>query len=158
VSALAALRRADPAGLVVAALLVVAAAVIVWDASRLSIGSPYGLGPQAAPNVIAAGLFLLGIGNLVMAIRHDFPEREDADPRAILLILGGLVALMALIAFGAGFILATAVLFASTSAAFGRRAIVTDVVIGLVLGTAIYLLFVKLLTLSLPQGPLERLL
>jgi putative tricarboxylic transport membrane protein len=158
VSALAALRRADPAGLVVAALLVVTAAVIFWDASRLSIGSPYGLGPQAVPNVIATGLVLLGIGNLVMAIRRDFPEREEADPKAILLILGGLVALMALIATGAGFILATAILFACTSAAFGRRAFITDLVIGLVLGAVIYLIFVKLLTLGLPQGPLERLL
>lgn len=157
-SALAALRRADPAGLVVAALLLVTAAVVVWDASRLSIGSPYGLGPQAAPNVIAAGLLALGLGNFVMALRRDFPPREEADPKAILLILGGLVALMALIAFGAGFILATAILFACTSAAFGRRAFIADFVIGLVLGAGIYLLFVKLLTLGLPQGPLERLL
>jgi len=158
VNARAVLRRADPAGLVVAALLIVAAAVIIWDASRLSIGSPYGLGPQAVPNVIAAGLVLLGIGNLVMAVRHDFPPREEADPRAILLILGGLVALMMLIAFGGGFILATAILFACTSAAFGRRAFATDFVLGFALGAAIYLLFVKLLTLGLPQGPLERFL
>jgi putative tricarboxylic transport membrane protein len=158
VSPFAALRRADPAGLVVAVLLVVTSAIIFWDASRLTIGSTYGLGPQAVPNVIAAGLFLLGIGNLVMAIRHEFPPREEASPKAILLILGGLVALMALIASGAGFILATAILFACTSAAFGRRAFVTDFGIGLMLGAVIYLLFVKLLTLGLPQGPLERLL
>lgn len=157
-SALSALRRADPAGLVVAALLIVSSAVILWDTARLTIGSPYGLGPQAVPNVIAAGLFLLGLGNLIMAFRHEFPPREEADPTAILLILGGLVALMALIAFGAGFILATAILFACTSAAFGRRALGADLAIGLVLGAGIYLLFVKLLTLSLPQGPLERLL
>lgn len=157
-SAIAALRRADPAGLVVAALLFGAAAVILWDASRLTISSAYGLGPQAVPNVIATGLFVLGIGNLMMAIRRDFPAREEANPKAILLILGGLAALMALIASGAGFILATAILFACTAAAFGRRAFIADFVIGLVLGAVMYLLFVKLLTLSLPQGPLERLL
>jgi putative tricarboxylic transport membrane protein len=155
---LAALRRADPAGLVAAALLIVTAAVIVWDASRLTISSPYGLGPETVPNVIAGGLFLLGIGNLVMAFRHEFPAREPADQKAVLLILGGLVALMALVASGAGFIVATATLFACTAAAFGRRAFVADFVIGLVLGAAMYLLFVKLLALSLPQGLLERLL
>lgn len=155
---LAALRRADPAGLVAAALLIATAAVIVWDASRLTISSPYGLGPETVPNVIAGGLFLLGIGNLVMAFRHGFPAREPADQKAVLLILGGLVALMALVASGAGFIVATATLFACTAAAFGRRAFVADLVIGLVLGAAMYLLFVKLLALSLPQGPLERLL
>jgi putative tricarboxylic transport membrane protein len=155
---LAALRRADPAGLVAAALLIAASAVIAWDTSRLTVSSAYGLGPQAVPNVIAAGLFLLGIGNLVTAIRRDLPPRDDADPKAILLILGGLAALMALIAAGAGFILAIAILFACTAAAFGRRAFVTDFAIGLGMGAVIYLVFVKLLTLTLPDGPIERLL
>lgn len=155
---LAALRRADPAGLAAAALLIAASAIIAWDTSRLTVSSAYGLGPQAVPNAIAAGLFLLGIGNLVMAIRRDLPQRDDADPKAILLILGGLAALMALITAGAGFILATAILFACTAAGFGRRAFVTDFVIGLGLGAVIYLVFVKLLTLTLPDGPLERLL
>lgn len=157
-SGFTALRRADPAGIVVAALLLAASAVIFWDTSQLSISSTYGLGPKAVPNVIATGLLLLAIGNLVMAIRHEFPAREHADPKAILLILAGLIALMALIAAGAGFMSATAILFACTSAAFGRRAFIVDLIIGLVLGLVIYVVFVKLLTLSLPAGPLERLL
>jgi putative tricarboxylic transport membrane protein len=49
------------------------------------------------------------------------------------------------------------VLFAATATAFGRRAILTDLVIGFVIGTIIYLAFSRLLTLSLPAGPLERL-
>ena len=49
-------------------------------------------------------------------------------------------------------------LFAATAAAFGRRAIHIDLAIGLVLGTAAYLMFAKLLSLSLPMGPVERLL
>ena len=67
-------------------------------------------------------------------------------------------ALIAIIAFGGGFIPATAVLFAATAAAFGRKAVIVDLIIGAVLGSAAYLLFDKLLTLSLPAGPLERLL
>ena len=86
------------------------------------------------------------------------PEPEPAEPWPILLILGGLAALIALIGLGGGFIPATAILFAATAAAFGRRAFLTDLIIGAVLGTAAYLLFDKLLTLSLPAGPLERLL
>lgn len=155
---LAALRRADRAGLVAAVLLVGASAVIVWDALRLSAPTSYGLGPQAVPMAVAAGLFLLGIGNLVMALRHDFPTRDDVDSKAVLLILAGLIALITLIVAGAGFITAIAILFACTAAAFGRRAFLTDLAIGLGLGTVIYLLFVKLLTLTLPDGPLERLL
>jgi len=68
------------------------------------------------------------------------------------------VALIAIIGLGGGFIPATTILFAATAASFGRRAIHIDVAIGLVLALAIYLLFDKLLTLSLPAGPLERLL
>ena len=49
------------------------------------------------------------------------------------------------------------VLFAATATAFGRRAIVTDLVLGFVIATVIYLVFSKLLTLGLPAGPLERL-
>ncbi len=69
-----------------------------------------------------------------------------------------MAALIGMIGIGGGFIPATAILFAMTAAAFGRRAFLTDVAIGFALALVIYLLFVKLLTLSLPAGPLERLL
>ena len=52
----------------------------------------------------------------------------------------------------------TAILFATTSAAFGRKAFLIDLLIGAVLAVIIYLLFAKLLTLSLPAGPIEHLL
>ena len=84
--------------------------------------------------------------------------REAPIRKPILLILGGLAALIALIGLGGGFIPATAILFAATAAAFGRRAFLTDLLIGFVLGVVIFLIFDKLLTLSLPSGPLERLL
>ena len=151
-------RRVDPAGLVVAAILAALAGVLVLDASRLPATSMYGMGPEAMPVVIAVGLGLLAIGNLIDALRGNLPPRESADPKPVLLILGGLAALIAIIGLGGGFILATAVLFVATSAAFGRRAVLTDAMIALVMSTLIYLAFDRLLTLSLPSGPLERLL
>jgi len=151
-------RKADPAGIVVAVLLALVAAVIAWDASRLELGQTYGLGPKAMPYVIAAGLALLAIGNLVIGLRGEFPTRESADPKTIAQILGGLVALIAIIGSGGGFIPATTILFAMTALAFGRRAFLTDLAIGFVLSLVVYLMFDKLLTLSLPAGPLERLL
>jgi len=84
--------------------------------------------------------------------------RESADPVPVVLILVGLALLIAIIGFGGGFILATSALFVTTSAAFGRRAILVDSIIALVMSTLIYLAFDRLLTLSLPTGPLERLL
>ena len=151
-------RRIDPAGVVIAVALAVLAAVLVWDASQLPSTSMYGMGPEAMPVVVATGLGLLAIGNLIDALRGNLPARESSDPKPVLLILGGLALLIAIIGFGGGFILATSALFVATSAAFGRRAILTDAVIALVMSTLIYLAFDRLLTLSLPAGPLERLL
>jgi putative tricarboxylic transport membrane protein len=151
-------RSVDPAGIAVAVLLLIAAAVIWWDVSRLTITSTYGVGPKAMPIVVACGLAVVAVANLVMGWRGDLPARETVDRRAIVLILGGLAALIALIGLGGGFIAATAVLFATTAAAFGRRAFLTDLLIGLVLGLLIFLMFDKVLTLSLPAGPIERLL
>jgi putative tricarboxylic transport membrane protein len=151
-------RRVDRAGLVIAALLAGLAAVLVWDARGLQSTSMYGMGPEAMPIVIAIGLALLAIGNLVDALRGNLPARESADPVPVVLILAGLALLIAIIGLGGGFILATSALFVTTSAAFGRRAIGIDAVIALVMSTLIYLAFDRLLTLSLPAGPLERLL
>ena len=151
-------RRFDPAGMVIAALLAALAAVILFDMSRLTLTSTYGVGPKMMPIVIAVGIAILAVANLIMALRGGLPARESADPKTIFLILGGLVALIALIGLGGGFIPAITVLFAATSAAFGRRALLADLAIGFALGVVAYLMFAKLLTLSLPAGPLERLL
>jgi putative tricarboxylic transport membrane protein len=151
-------RRIDRAGIVIAVALAALAVVLVWDASRLPPNTGYGMGPEAMPIVIAIGLALLAVGNLIDALRGNMPPRESADPKPVLLILGGLALLIAIIGFGGGFILATSALFVATSAAFGRRALLVDAAIALVLSTLIFLAFDKLLTLSLPAGPLERLL
>ncbi len=151
-------RRIDPAGIVIAGLLLVLAATVYWDAAALELNPLYGLGPRAMPLVVSVGLALLAIGNLVMALRGELPPRESSDPTAIVLILGGLAALIACIGLGGGFIPAVAILFAATSTAFGRRAYATDLAIGLGLGVVIYLVFDKLLTLSLPAGPIEYLI
>ena len=155
---MAAHRRVDLAGLVIALLLLVLAAIVFWDMNRLELSAVYGIGPKAMPILVGTGLAVLGIANAVNAFRGDFPERETVDMTAVLLILGGLAALIGLIAVGGGFIVATAALFAAVSTAFGRCAFVLDVLIGLVLGTSAYLLFAKLLVLNLPAGPLESLI
>jgi putative tricarboxylic transport membrane protein len=151
-------RKPDIAGLAIASILLIIALVIFWDTHTLALAPTYGLGPKAMAYVVASGMAVLALGNAFLAWRGDFPERESFDPKAIVLILGGFAALIAIIALGGGFISATAVLFAATSTAFGRRAIVTDLLIGAGLAVAVFLLFDKLLTLSLPAGPIERFL
>ncbi len=150
--------KADSAGVVVAAFLALLAAILVWDASKITSNTIYGMGPEVTPVVIAIGLGILAVANLFDALRGNLPARESADPVAVWLILGGLALMIAIIGFGGGFIPATSTLFVATSAAFGRRALLVDLAIAIVLTTLVYLAFDKLLTLSLPAGPLERLL
>lgn len=151
-------RGVDPAGIVIALLLALLAVVLVVDALRIEANVVYGLGPQAMPIIIAVGLCILALGNLINALRGGDVVPEDMEFRPVLLILAGLALMIAIIGLGGGFIPAMAILFAATATAFGRRAIPTDLAIGLVIAAVIYLAFSKLLTLSLPAGPLERLL
>lgn len=150
-------KRADPIGAAVGGLLLGVAALVWWDMTRLELSSTYGLGPKAMPAVIAIGLVLLAVANFAIAYRGEVVEREPADPRALMLILGGFGVLIALIGIGGGFIPGVAILFAATAAAFGRRAFLVDLLIGFVIGLVIELVFGKLLSLTLPEGPIERL-
>jgi putative tricarboxylic transport membrane protein len=151
-------KRFDVAEFVLG-LALIAIAVVLWiDASLLSLGSPYGVGPSAAPKIVACGLAVLGLATLLVTLRGTPADTENADWTAVLVMLAGFAALIGVIARGGGFIAASTILFAATSWAFGRRALVTDVALGFVLATCLYLVFTKLLTLGLPQGPLERLL
>lgn len=161
------------AGLVAASFLLLLAGLVGYDLSQLDLSTTYGLGPQAMPGLVAIGLVTLAIANVVLAFRQGAQMRESVDLRAIFLILCGLAALIVCttVTFHLhfaprflrftptilGFIPGTAILFAATATAFGRRAYLVDLAIGFVLSVLIYLLFAKLLSLSLPVGPIERL-
>jgi putative tricarboxylic transport membrane protein len=152
-------RRFDISGLIIAVGLAVLALVLRIDASRMQAAPAYArIGPEAAPNVVALGLLVLAAATAFAAWRGLTAKAEPADWPPVLIILGGLVGLILIIAFGGGFILASAVLFAATSRAFGRQALAVDFAIGFILALVTYLAFAKLLALSLPSGPLENLL
>lgn len=149
----------DPVPLAVGVALLAIAGVVYWDAASITRGVNYGLGPQVIPEVISAFVALLGVAHLVVAFRNGFDLETDAiDPKSIAWILFGLIFLIASVPLNIGFIIAMTVLFASTARAFGREAIVIDLVIGFITGAIIYVVFTKLLTLGLPQGPLEKLI
>jgi putative tricarboxylic transport membrane protein len=58
----------------------------------------------------------------------------------------------------AGFVLAQAALFASVAHGFGSRKFLRDIAIGIFLGLAIFLFFVKFLNVNLPAGWLAPIL
>jgi len=151
-------RRPDGAALVIAAILAAIAAVIIWQTSQMRVPPiQTRVGPTVFPYVIAAGLLLLSAGTVVCALRHGFPVRSDDNYVPIMWIVGGLVAQLLLLST-AGFSIATGVLFAFTAKGFGRGPLWKTIPMGALFAFLVWLAFVKGLQLSLPSGPLERLI
>ena len=151
-------RRPDGAALVIAAILAVIAAVIIWQTSQMRVPPIQArVGPTVFPYIIAGGLLLLSVGTVASALRHGFPAREADNFQPIMWIVGGLIAQLLLLST-VGFSIATGVLFACTAKAFGRGPLWQTIPIGAVFALLVWLAFAKGLQLSLPSGPLERLI
>jgi putative tricarboxylic transport membrane protein len=151
------------APIVVGVALLALGTVTLFDAFRVASGVGPGVGPSAAMQLIALLLAGLGIAHLVQAARlaRRGAVREDAEKVnlvSLAWVLGGLVLQIVLLSLGAGFILSSTVLFTATACGFGRSLRSWGPVYGLVLSTLVYVFFTKALALSLPIGPLERLL
>jgi putative tricarboxylic transport membrane protein len=150
-------RRPDRAGLVIAVLLALLAGVIFWQTRAMPVTAQYArVGPTTFPYVVAAGLALLAAGTAVSAWRGGFPQREADRVGPMLWIVGGLVAQMLLLKT-AGFSIATGVLFALAARGFGRGPLWLTLPMGIVFAFVVWLIFARVLHLSLPAGPLERL-
>jgi putative tricarboxylic transport membrane protein len=151
-------RRPDGAAFVIALVLAAIAAVIIWQTSMMRVPPIQAkVGPTVFPYVIAAGLLLLSVGTAISAFRGKFPARETVNYGPLAWIVGGLVAQMLLVGW-AGFSIGTAVLFAFVAKGFGRGPLWLTLPIGFVLAFAIWFVFSRGLQLSLPTGPIERLI
>ena len=151
--------QADRAAFGVALLLIALAAVIAWNAAHLNanLASYSRIGASAFPYAVAALLVAAALGTVVAAVKGEFPDREPLEFGPVGWIVGGLVAQVVLLGF-AGFSIATGVLFAFTARGFGGKPLWLTVPVGIVLAFLLYVLFSKGLQLSLPKGPLERLI
>lgn len=150
-------RRPDGAALVIAAVLAIIGAVFIWQTSMMRVPPIQAkVGPTVFPYVIATGLILLSIGTVVSAFRNAFPERDQQNYIPALWILSGLIGQILLLGW-AGFSIATGVLFAFTAKGFGRGPLWQTLPIGIVFAFAVWFVFSRGLQLSLPTGPLERL-
>jgi putative tricarboxylic transport membrane protein len=113
--------------------------------------------------LIATLLTGLGIAHLVQAARLvklgvALETDENVNLRSLAWVLGGLVLQIVTLSLGAGFILSSTILFIATACGFGRSLKSWGPLYGLILSTVVYIFFTKALSLSLPMGPLERLL
>lgn len=148
-------RRPDRAALVIAAILLLLAAVIAWDASRLGGAAQYArIGPQTIPYVVAFCLAGLGLWTIFEAVRGDFPEREHQEVRPVLWIVGGLLVQLLTIRY-VGFSIATGILFALVARGFGERRLWLSLPAGIIFSLVVWAIFARGLSLTLPHGPLE---
>ncbi|AFL50122.1 putative tricarboxylic transport membrane protein [Sinorhizobium fredii] len=151
-------RRPDRAALIIAVVLAAIAGVIFWDVSRLTGLAGYSqVGPTTVPYAIACCLIVLAIWTAVEGLRGDFVEREPQQLGPVAWVVGGLAAQMLLLNT-LGFSIATGILFALTARGFGKRQLWLTIPFGIVASFLVWTIFAKLLQLSLPAGPLERLL
>ncbi|MEH6718753.1 MAG: tripartite tricarboxylate transporter TctB family protein [Aurantimonas endophytica] len=149
-------RRPDWAAVAIGVALLALAGVIFWNTLLVTGGAYTQIGPKAFPYAIAAFLGVLSIWTIASALKGGFPEREHDAIGPIVWIVGGLTAQLLLLNV-AGFSIATGLLFAATAKAFGRGPLWKTIPIGILLSLSLWLLFTKLLKLSLPAGVLERL-
>lgn len=134
---------------------------VVWLYGGLSLpqAATYAvIGPGLFVTVVGLGLLLLG-GLLVVAVargeRFEPQEAEDADrdrppSRRAFWLTAVAGALPIALVEPLGFPIAAAATFGLVARAFGSRRLGLDLVLGLALGTACWVLFSRLLGLSLP--------
>jgi putative tricarboxylic transport membrane protein len=125
------------------------------------------IGPNFMPKVVSGSLIVMGIWLLAETFTGGWRERVPDDPAergehafvygAFAWVSAGLFAQMALIG-NAGFVIAATVLFACVARGFGSRRPARDLAIGVILGVAVFLFFVKFLNVNLPAGWLTPLL
>jgi putative tricarboxylic transport membrane protein len=151
------------APLTVGIILLALGALTFFDAFRVTSGVGPGVGPSAAMKLVAALLAGLGIAHLVQAARRAkqglvLEPDEKVNLRSLAWVLGGLVLQIVALSLGAGFIVSSTILFTATACGFGRPLRSRGPLYGLILSTVVYIFFTEALSLSLPAGPLERLL
>jgi len=157
-----------------AAEIVLSAAILVLGIAAAAIGRSLSgnqgysfIGPDMMPIAVGIGLAILGGWLLVESLsggwrnpEPDLPEARGDHPfiaGAFAWVLGGLVVQMALV-HTAGFVLAAGALFLCVARGFGSPRPVRDLVIGLLIGLAVFLFFVNFLNVNLPAGLLKPLL
>lgn len=149
-------RETKTAGVAAGLLLAIVGVLIAWSTSQMRILQVHSkVGPQVFPYVAAAALVIVGACFIVQALR-DSPHKLVADTDSTewislgCIVLGFLFQILFITTLG--FILSSTVLFVAVALGFGSRHYVRDVVIALLLTSAAYFTFTKLLNLQLPAG------
>tara|TARA_R100000365_G_scaffold903_1_gene3259 strand:+ start:16546 stop:17082 length:537 start_codon:yes stop_codon:yes gene_type:complete len=150
-------KTADMGGLAIAVGLFLFAVLIAWDGSSYPVRRSYAqFGPEIFPYIIASGLAMFGIATVVMGLRKSFPQREPMNWQAVSWVVAAVIAKIALLYAGAGFIIGAGALFGLAARGLGRKPLWLTFLVGVCVTTLLYVLFRHGLGLSLPNGPLEQ--
>jgi putative tricarboxylic transport membrane protein len=151
-------RRPNWAALIVAVVLLASAALVIVDAVRLGGTAQYArIGPAIFAYVVGIFLVALAIWTVAEAFQNKFPRWDVPELAPVAWIACGMIAQMLLLRH-VGFSVATGVLFAMTARGFGRKPLWLGLVVGIPFAFLVWIVFARLLMLSLPAGPLERLI
>lgn len=151
--------KRDLAGLAIAIGLFALALLIWWDASGYPVRRSYAqFGPEIFPYLVAAGLTGFALLTVRLALLAEFPERSEMNWQPVVWVVGAVVAQIALLGAGAGFILASGSLFGLSARGMGRKPVWFTILVGVCISALLYILFRHGLGLSLRAGPLERLI
>jgi len=158
--------RGKTSAVAMALAIMALGAFVSYDSTTGLTGPGYAqVGPGVFPVIIGLGLLLAGSGLLAQAIGGqwrvswiDLAPTAGSGPSAAslrgLMLVAAALTLNVMLFAPLGFVAASAVLFACVSTALGSKRLVLDVVIGVGLAAAIYVVFTKGLGLQLPAGDL----
>ena len=139
-------------GVILAGGLVLAGVGLVWSAVSAA-GGDLGLqSPRLAPMVISAAWVVVALAYLVAQVRSREPASEEKpgwwSPAGVVASLVGFAVALEY----AGFVVSAAAFVVVVSRVLGSRHLVRDVIVALLLPTAVYLVFTRLLDIFLPAG------
>lgn len=152
--------------LIAAVVILLGAAVVLFDAIRVSING--GFGPQQPgffPMIVGIGLVCFGLAFLVRAtlkpdqalVKQAAEEHTDTHWRTLWVVVIALVIYAALLV-PVGYIIATTVFFTGIAWVAGSRKLIRDLIIAVLFSAAVYFGFTELLGVRLPGGLLETVL
>ncbi|TCO44401.1 putative tricarboxylic transport membrane protein [Kribbella antiqua] len=147
---------------IVAIGFLVVAVVVLVSAFRIPVGGGYqAVGPRAFPLLVGGGLGVVAVVGAVQAFRPrdsvaagSALEADDDGPiawRPVLILLAALAGYAALLV-PVGYWQSTTVFFVVCARVLGSRRLLRDAVIALVLALATYVLFDRVLGITLPPG------
>ena len=117
-------------------------------------GGYQAVGPRAFPLLVGIGMAVVAVIGVVQAFRDPVTgegEDEGVHWRPVLLLIGTL-ALYAALLVPVGYWQATTLFFVAVARVLGSRKLVRDLAVGLLLALATYLLFDRVLGITLPPG------